>query len=131
MAGKRAPWSPERKAAWKAQMASRNNKPASGMPASGPGWGGEAKGSGNRKAAAPKITSKTAAEMAQLPRDYNRIAKREELHGFWSSVVFDEAEATNYRIAAAEKLHDRLYPAKDDGAEAGKIVIIGGLPDGD
>lgn len=129
-----AKWSPERKAAWRAKMAESNNRPAKGAgrggPANGPGWGGEAKGAGTGKMRrkAPDFTSETGAEAGKIPRDLSRIARREELEGFWSSVVFDEDEATNYRIAAAEKLYDRKYGVKES-ANTGPVEIIGGLPD--
>jgi hypothetical protein len=67
-------------------------------------------------------------------RRYDTIATRDELYGFWSSVVFDEREATNNRSAAAEKLHDRVYggPLRADSGDRGgeiTVTIKGGFKD--
>lgn len=112
-------------------------KPASEMPKSGIKAHGAGKGR-STKGRAPQITPETASEMgarAHTPeavqRRYDRILSRDEIHGFWSSVVVDEDENMNYRVTAAGKLADHRYPVKDEKPEdANEIVIRGGLPDG-
>lgn len=107
------PWSPERKAAWKARMLERNNKPASGIPAGGPGWGGPANGRGSDKPAAPPIADpKAAAAAAHTPQAEAKrrasIASAEELKGVLSDIALNDKAPDMARIAAADKLLDRI-----------------------
>jgi hypothetical protein len=116
-------------------MAWPTKKPASGMPASGPGWGGDAKGAGKGGAHAPQkrttkrgkaneadatgaITTETAAGMAERGTDpevravnaaklADRVATAEELKLRLSYLAFN-AEHEMTSLHATDKLLDRI-----------------------
>jgi hypothetical protein len=84
------------------------------MPASGPGWGGSAKGTG-KPGKAPKITTETASEMGQRAhtpeaeaKRERRIASAEELKGVLTEIALDDGALPMARIQAADKLLDRI-----------------------
>lgn len=80
----------------------RRRKPASGIPAAGPGWGGDAKGPGNRGPGPGRPTRAQAA--ARLPHDAE-IA--EEARRTLLGILRDGEFETN-RLNAASKLLDRI-----------------------
>jgi hypothetical protein len=111
--GRSKPWSAERKAKWKAAQPERSNKPAggfvykppgeswggpaTGMPATGAGWGGPASGT-------------TAEEGRSAPRKSReeREAQAEKVLDFYYEVVTDTAQPVGLRLAAGDKLVDRV-----------------------
>jgi hypothetical protein len=111
--GRSKPWSAERKAKWLASVRKTNNKPAggfvykppgeswggpaTGMPATGAGWGGPASGT-------------TAEEGRSAPRKSReeRAAQVEEIMDFYHEVVTDKTQPVGLRLAAGEKLIDRV-----------------------
>ena len=113
MAGKRGPMTPEHKAAWLTSVRKSNNKPASAMPAAELGWGGSAGGAGSKRAKAPPITEpKAAASRAHTPaanaKRQATIASAEQLKCVLSEIALNENGPDMARIAAADKLLDRI-----------------------
>jgi hypothetical protein len=116
-----------------------SGQPASGIEAHGPGWGGPAQGAGRGNKRAAPITPENSAALAELrdtpeakQRRYDRIAAQDEIHGFYTSVFKDEDESMLYRLTAARHLEQGRYSAvSGDDPSAGKLIIHGGLPDGD
>jgi hypothetical protein len=142
-------------------MAWPTKKPASGMPASGPGWGGEAKGSGRGGAHTPQkrmtkrgkaneadptgaITTETATEMAERGADpevravnaaklADRVATAEELKRKLTLIALFGEHETN-QMNASKALLDRIEGVPGPANNTNDdttIQVIGGLPDDD
>ena len=107
-------------------MAWNTHKPPSGIPARGPGWGGEAKG--YRGAPAFTVDQQPTAEakvkgrrMAETARDVAK-AHAEEMARVLHDIARDDTIPPQTRVDAANKLIDR--------AEGKPAQAIGGDPNG-
>lgn len=95
--------------------------------ANGPGWGGPAQGAG-KGGARNRITKQNTAEHREMrgapeavQRRYDRIAAKDEIHGFYTSVFKDEAESMLYRLTAAKNLEQGRYAAARPEDEEGTV----------
>jgi hypothetical protein len=88
------------------------------MPARGAGWGGPAKGNGAGSDAVPLVPATVqpgcqrdpaTGQMLPTLRSMTRQQVEAELQEFYLSVKRDEREPSLNRLAAADKLYDRVF----------------------
>lgn len=92
------------------------NTPASGIPAKGPGWGGQARGAAmNRPGKHPDFTPETAAEYQAMPVNVDRKAlklqRSLEMEDIILSIAKDTEQHGSVRMQAAAKLYE-MYNGK-------------------
>jgi hypothetical protein len=98
----------------------------------GAGWGGPAKGAGGHRPltafTADNQPTPEAKSAGHLP-----IADMQEIKEFYTERMRDKADSSINRIAAADKLADRIAGKPKQAIDAtfpgGTLKIIGGLPD--
>jgi hypothetical protein len=101
--GSRGPMSPEAKARWKASVAKSNNKPAAGLPASGSGWGGPARGPGDQRPMTPDHPehARNLAPDDLAARKAKRLEEAEKLLDVIVTAAMDEEQPMTLRVNAA------------------------------
>ena len=121
----RKPRSPEATAAWKASIAANpaNNKPASGIPAMGAGWGGEASNHPRPAFSEDPLPYQGKRLPADLKERKEEIL--DELRLKLVNIALDEDTPLPLQIIASDKALDRL-----EGKPGQKLAIVGG-DDGD